>query len=63
MPEALTASIDWRPGSPLAFETERFRLRSLAPADITEAYVGWWNDEEIRRDWARRRETGAARRQ
>ena len=47
MPENLTTPVAWRPGAPLAFETERFRLRSMATGDITDAYISWWNDEEI----------------
>lgn len=39
--------IDWTPHQPLVLETERFIVRSLAPAGITEAYISWWNDEEV----------------
>jgi len=39
--------MDWQPGKPLQLETERFRLRSLTPADATDTYVSWWNDPEV----------------
>jgi RimJ/RimL family protein N-acetyltransferase len=42
-----TESLNWRPGEPLQLETERFRLRSLTPADATITYVRWWNDPEV----------------
>jgi RimJ/RimL family protein N-acetyltransferase len=32
---------------PFRFETERFILRPLGPADVNDRYVSWWNDEEI----------------
>ena len=55
-------SLNWRPGEPLQLETERFRLRSLTPADATPAYVSWWNDPEVQeglnfaaRGWDRQR--------
>ena len=54
--------MDWRPGEPLRLETERFRLRSLTPADATITYVSWWNDPEVQeglnfpaRGWDRQR--------
>ena len=40
-------NLNWRPGEPLQLETERFRLRSLTPADATITYVRWWNDAEV----------------
>jgi len=40
---------DWQPGQPLAFETERFVVRSMVPNDVNEDYVNWWNDPEIQK--------------
>ncbi len=37
----------WNPSGPLILETERFKLRPLVPADATDDYISWWNDEEI----------------
>lgn len=37
----------WLPGQPVTYATERFKIRSLLPADVTDEYVGWWNDPEV----------------
>ncbi len=55
-------TVAWQPGKPFETETERFRLRSLVPADVSETYISWWNDPEIQaglnfpaRGWDRER--------
>lgn len=40
-------SLAWKPGQPLALETERYIVRSMVPADVNEDYVRWVKDEEI----------------
>lgn len=54
------SGIDWQPGTSLVLESERFLLRSLAAADASDTYIGWWNDAEIQtslgsapRNWGR----------
>ena len=37
----------WEPGTPVRLETERFVIRSLAPADVSERMVGWFGDPEV----------------
>ena len=39
----------WQPGNDIEIKTERFRLRTLKPADANETYVSWWNDAELQR--------------
>lgn len=50
----------WKPGDIFETETRRFILRSMTPADVTEDYIGWWNDPDIQagfgakpRNWGR----------
>jgi len=39
----------WKQGQPVTLETERFRLAPIRPQDVDEAYVAWWNDEEVQK--------------
>ncbi|MBB3063846.1 GNAT family N-acetyltransferase [Limibacillus halophilus] len=34
------------PDRPFRFETKRFIVRPMRPADVNARYVSWWNDEE-----------------
>ena len=43
----------WMLGSPVAFSTRNYLIRSLTPKDITNRYVSWWNDPEIMEGIAR----------
>jgi [ribosomal protein S5]-alanine N-acetyltransferase len=35
------------PGRPVELKTERFRLRSLRPADASERWLGWLKDPDV----------------
>jgi len=37
----------WKPGSPIAFESERFVMRSLTPRDADESIARWFGDAEV----------------
>ena len=39
----------WTPGAPLTLETDRYRLRSLTAADVTDRYLDWTADPELMR--------------
>ena len=38
---------DWKRGQRVRLDTERFTVRSLTVSDASEAYISWWNDEEV----------------
>lgn len=38
---------EWQPGEHFETETKNLVLRTLRPDDITEEYVGWWNDPKL----------------
>ncbi len=39
--------MDWTPGSPVELTTGEYILKSIAPSDIDERYVGWWRDGQV----------------
>jgi len=40
---------NWRPGQPIALETERFRIASIPPRATDATYLSWWNDPEVQK--------------
>ncbi|MEE9139345.1 MAG: GNAT family N-acetyltransferase [Alphaproteobacteria bacterium] len=46
-PSAAGSPATWKPGRPVRLETERFLVRSLTPADVTDRYVGWFHDPKV----------------
>jgi [ribosomal protein S5]-alanine N-acetyltransferase len=34
----------WTPGTPVEIRTERFSIRSIRPADVTEEYISWFKE-------------------
>ena len=39
--------MSWAPGTLLDFTTDRFRLRSMAREDVSEAFLSWLADPEV----------------
>lgn len=44
----------WSEGDPIVVDSERYRMRLLAPQDASEVYLAWWNDAELQQGFNQR---------
>lgn len=46
--------MSWSEGNSIAVDSERYRMRLLAPEDASATYLAWWNDAELQRGFNQR---------